>query len=555
MLNLAPWLVFVVLLVAQRAIDALAFRHLALPQRCYHRDVILLGVLGRPIAAAIAAGLVLAPLGWTLAAWLGSTPPPPAWASLDPSGWLRVPFLAAIGVVAWSLVGQARNHYYGRWHALDRLAILVSCAACVATPAAAPLALVCSLAFVMQLNYPHGLYHSWTEKRPVYEAVVLLAAAACLGPLVRVEGWMLIAGLGVGLATAYVYPAASKLTLGRPWTWALHNRMEALTVSSAHKGWMWWWTVERVARMVRPLAALRVPMQIATLALELGAIALLLDPDAGVVALVGLVAMHAGIFAASGVAFWKWVILDVALIAALWFAPSEALAPAYALPVIAAGLAAVTLARWCGTVLPLGWIDGPLVGTFVLEATTRAGESRLVAPLTMRPYDLAFGQARFHCLIDEPQIAGAYGILCAPLDAPRIDRLLRQTAGDAEAIARLAHEHGRSRRDDRTAQALERGIAQYFRNRNRLLTRGGWRARLARLPLTPPHLWMGARGRWLRSRDQVDSIEVRWTEIWHADGSVKPIADRHVCSIDVDADQAEGHPRHERAAAPLAPAA
>ncbi|MCA9288910.1 MAG: hypothetical protein KDA05_10025, partial [Phycisphaerales bacterium] len=309
------------------------------------------------------------------------------------------------------------------------------------------------------------------------------------------------------------------------------------------------------AGMVRPLAPLRVPLQIATLLLELGAIALLVDPDAGLLVLAGLVAMHTGIFAASGVAFWKWVILDAALIATLWFAPREALAPAYGLPVIAAGLAGVALARWCGTVLPLGWIDGPLVGTFVLEATTRTGERRIAAPLTMRPYDLAFGQARFHCLIDEPQIAGAYGILCAPLDAPRMDRLLRQTGPDADAIARLAREHGTVRRDDRTAEALRRGIAQYFRNRSLLIRRGGVLAWLSGVPLTPPHLWMGARGRWLRTGDEVASITIRWNEIWHADGRVQTIADREAGRLDVEPPSASEQGGDERGSGALAPAA
>lgn len=528
MLQLAPWLTLAALLAGQRVLDALAFRILALPQRCYHAPVILAGALRRPKAALLAAGLVAPP---AVAAISGAARAD--WASLDPSGWLRVVFATAIGTIAWSTAGQSHNHYYGRWHALDRVAILLACGACWLTPLAAPVALVCCLAFVMQLNYPHGLYHSWTEKRPLYEALVLLAAAAWLGVWVHVEGWMLMVGLGAIVATAYVYPAASKLRLGRPWTWILRNRMEALTVSSAHKGWMWWWPVARVLRLTRAMGPCRAPLQAATLALELGALALLVDGRAGMAVLVGLVAMHAGIFAASGVAFWKWVILDAALAAALWRMPPELLAPAFAWSSCAIGLGAVVAARWFGHTLPLGWMDGPLVGTFVLEAQTSAGERRVVAPLTMRPYDLAFGQARFHFLIDEPQVAGSYGILCRPLDVVAVERELRASGGEPSALRAIAARHGTSKRDEKRSAAFLRGLGQYFRNRNAMIERGGLARSLSACAVTPPHIWMGARGQWLGSGEPVERLIIRWTEVFHDRNGVRVVADRPVAWIDI----------------------
>lgn len=500
-----------------------AYRVFRLPESDYFRRCIVLAGLRRRGVAVGAAALCVPGL------WLGTG----GWGAFDDAAALRTVVVTAVLLIAWITTTYDINHYYGRTHAADRLVVAALAAGAVANPAFVAPFLVAAMLVWHQASHPWGVNQSFTDKLLVIDALVGFTAWIAVGAAAPVLTWHYLALLLGLVATYYFYPGLAKLRIGpRPWSWVACNRLHNLIRSTwvyGHLGFLSERAMLRVARAVRPL---NVPLQAATLAVELGVVLMPLSQDLTIGILACLIVMHAAIFLSSGLAFWKWAVLDAAIIAGLMVAGPATLGPLFSWPVLLAVGVTVALGPWHSQPAWLVWYDGPLVNLLRYEVVDPQGRTWNLPNAFIGPYDQPFCQGRIHWIIPAPMLVGIFGNIRRTdgrIGSLALMRLLERTGGDAARVARLRRRFGLRRLDPKRAEHFDRFIRRYFANLN-----ASRRRRLApRLLCHPKHFHHWTRDPAYRMQSPVTSFRAWYVEAYADDRGVSVLGEFIVREVEV----------------------
>lgn len=418
-----------------------------------------------------------------------------SWAALDDGGLLRMVVGIAAGLLAWTNAGCDFNAYYGRRHLVDRALIVLTGALVLAHPVFVPAFLMVLMPFWRQVTHPPVIGEAITDKLLVVDLVIAFAA------FVQVWAALLLMPAAIGVQTYhfmvlamglvsmhYFFPGWAKVRLGRPWTWVMKNRLSDLVMNAwvhGHAGFLPRRVAARIVRFMRPLD---IPMQAATLAIELAALILLADQRLAVAVLGALVLMHIGIILASGIAFWKWAIVGSAMIVFLLSAGPATLMPLFSTEALACGVAVALLGRWHSTPAMLGWFDSRLVQFFRYEIIDEHGRIHALPNTFFAPYDQAFCQGRLAFLCDEPFLVATHGNIRPRESGPSagvIRALIERSEGDPSRIARLCRRYGAVRKDEAQAERFDRFIRRSFDN----LSRHRRKTTIFGLLWHPKHFW------------------------------------------------------------------
>ena len=185
---------------------------------------------------------------------------------------------------------------------------------------------------------------------------------------------------------------------------------------SAHLqgNWLGQLTEETVVRVADFLRGADVATNGYTLFAEVGATLMLLDRRAARFFLGACAVMHVGILMTTGIFFWKWILVDIAMI---WYAgslwtwggPDMSIKKwvAAALPVVTF---LVALTHFKTTGILFAWWDTRHSQHFTYEVETESGERYTLDPRYFVPYDIMFVQSRFYYLLPRAILPGTYGV-------------------------------------------------------------------------------------------------------------------------------------------------
>jgi hypothetical protein len=423
-----------------------------------------------------------------------------AWRRLDCGGALRLIAGGAALALAWSLATLDYNLYLDRWHALDRALLAASALLVLAHPGFAAPFLVSALAFAGQLEHPLGA-QSWTDKAPLVHLLLLFSVWLAFACARRADARVFLLLALCARAADYVVPAFGKLEIG----WLEHERLAHLWLAARSHGWLAGLPEETALRVAAWIDAANAPLLWATLALELAPLLAFADRRLAAALLLGAIGLHAGIFAASGICFWKWMWLD-ALLAGAILGPARARiaslfgprSPAFwlSVPLVGCGAAVFGSVR-------LAWIDTPLDHVYAVEVVGASGRAYPVGPEHFAPYDLHFAQNRFAYLVDAPHLAMTYG---GSHDLAAARSL--SAARGADEVRAIDARLGASHRDRERVRRLAHFLARHFA----ALNRQGEKPRLALR--APHHIWASAgEGAWV-GQEPVERVRVRWRTTW-----------------------------------------
>jgi hypothetical protein len=492
-----------------------------LPERAYRAPFILGAAMRRPLFLLVALGAVAVPL---------LIPGAHSWRTSGDGGALHV-VCSALGLTfGWTLASQPVNRYMGRGHAADRLIILGLALGVVIAPAALPAFLVAATAFWRQVRFPWVIFESSTDKLPVHDALVVIGAYLPLTAIDAQPGHALLVILGV-TGAYYFYPGLAKLRIGpRPLTWVLRNRVHHIVQATWVHGYLAHRPAERIRRFARLLRPLDVPIQAATLGVELGALLLAADRVVAAAVLGGCLLMHLGILAVSGIGFWKWMLLDAALIAGVLLLPDAQAALALGLqPLLLAG-AVIATAPWHSSPAWLAWFDAPYANAFRYECLTRSGALVRVPGTFFGPHDQAMCQGRLRYLVDAPALVGIFGNIRRRgrrVDSWTLTRLIERSGGDAQRLARLKARAGINSYDARMAGLFDVFIRRHIEHWNRRPRRRA----LWWLPGAPAHFLHTSPDPAPAPDDPIVALRVRYVEAWCGDGGVRVLEDRVVREV------------------------
>jgi hypothetical protein len=428
-------------------------------------------------------------------------------------------------ILAWAFSLSEFNFYYNQGHYVDRLLLLVLAGLVLVNPIFATIFVVFAVTFVSQFNYPEILNYSWFDKTLLFKVLLLFGVFNIVGLFVkfRPSHFVFLALCLIG--SDYFLAGLSKLTIGnRVYDWVLKNQVHNLFVSSYVNGWVRFLDQPTVLPIAAGMKLFDIPLQLFTLAVELGGLLLVVGRRASILILYGAVLLHVGIFLSSGIFFWKWILLDLSLAILLWknrhtldallFTKWNAI---LSLLVMLIGYTFLSQTR-------AGWFDTRVNNFYEFEAVGEDGSVYNIPRGFWAPYDIPFAQDNFYFLNDDKVLAGTYGTQRDAGIAIAVNRA--ETVAEIQA---LWEEYGRSRYSEAAAQTFDDFVRTFVRNAN-------LRTGALTLPafLRPPHhITTFAPENAYEGQSPIQRIRVRYIETFYNGEEIIVLEDKVVREIEI----------------------
>ncbi len=340
-----------------------------------------------------------------------------SWELIDVSMRMRNFVWIVAAVMGVNFILSDYNYYYDHSFLFDRAVLGVLLLLIRVHPGFLFPFLVTLMAFALQIHHPlPEAMWNWPDKRMPTHLLIALVWFVYLRIFVRTDSRLpLILGLVVAGST-YAHAGLSKIAIGPELTtWLLENPTSNIFVSAYQNGnWLGHLSESQVVTVAGILGKVDVLNNAFTLIAELGAALVLLDRRVARLFLAACILLHLGILATTGIFFWKWIIIDAAMI---WYAgtlwkwglPDPTVSKAYA-----AGLTALTIAfavsHFKTTGVLFAWWDTRHCQFFSYEVETEDGERSRLDPRYFAPYDIMFVQSRFYYVLPWPVLPGTFGV-------------------------------------------------------------------------------------------------------------------------------------------------
>jgi hypothetical protein len=451
------------------------------------------------------------------------------WETWEAGQALRVLVMTIVMTLAWAGATFEYNMYLDRGHALDRLLLVALAIASWKRPLAVPFFTVLAVVMLREANSPLG--HDDFDWRPMTEILMLFSCFAWLSFLRSIETKHFLL-LALCLYGAYYYQAGvSKLFYGETGSWLTQNRLSNLFVSSYAHGWLGFLPASSfvaLAKLSRHLDFVNALFALAVA--ELGSIVFLnLQPRLARAWLLCAALLHTGIFAFSGIFFWKWIVVDLAL----WHFVRRGGATVHAqifasklVPMFGAALIFFSTGKtYFNPQIGVAWWDTKLSESYHLYAVGKSGRSWPVSPASFAPYEARMMQEDWCFVTRERRLTAIYGTTGSFAVFQELE-----AARTAEDVARIVSRHGWSCHDVARAKSFDGFVAEFFENTNRA---GGRKHRWLSLIGRPAHIWAQRQSDDFAFQEPVVCVEI-WRErrLWNGDAIV-PVGSEKIHVIQV----------------------
>ncbi len=495
------------LLLALAVVSRVFYRSVQLDEDAYRSSSITLAALGTPRLVV----LVVAPAA--VAVWLRRGL---SWGAVAEGRLVRLLMFAAAGTLVVSLAFYEPNWFLGQAHLADRALLVGLLVASAWRPIAlVPFAILAAV-IASQFAVPLGRY-TWNDKRLVLDVVILFGLAAGAGIIRRRAGvGAFLGACGVLVVSWYLVAAGGKISLA----WPGREELANMTRSAHLAGWLPGGSADAVADLVGSLNGVLVP---AAIAVEVAAVLVLLGRRPAVAALVALSGLHLAVFAISGIFFWKWMVVEAALVVFLLRCRRDTLSGfGPALVLLALPVAAVSPRLF--DVAGLSWYDTPYAVTLELEAVGASGTRYRVDRNDLSPYEVLLAQGRLGFVARPAMLVGSSGVAVDWDVASRI--VQARSPGDLAAAERR---FARSQYDEADALVFDRFVRARFER---------WADQPALRP--PHHIWTGrapallnVAGTAFSGQEEVAEVQVRMHKVWWDGQRHRPLADCIVRAVPI----------------------
>ena len=451
-----------------------------LPEASYAGPVIAAGVLQRfLVEPAFAPGYLLrigvvAALMWLLVARFATLRAP--WSRLEQGALLRLMVVIPTLLLAWDFATYDYNLYYDRSHLVDRLALGALGGLVLWRPVFVLPFAVMAVAVIGQFNHPIGGY-SVAEPFLLVRWLLLFAAfflARAAGTGHRPGDFAFLTF--TLLAASYFVSGLGKIRLD----WFTQGDVALLLPATFANGWLGFLDHGTVGALTRGLARVDWMLVAGMVVFECAAVLCLLRRGVFLFFLAAWPVFHLSVFALSGIFFWKWIVLEVAILLLLLKRPDSALFEVFSrrhfvlsIPLIVGGTIWFQPAN-------LSWYNAAVSYVYRFEGVGESGRRYSLPPAFFAPYDYQFTLGAFAYISPYRQLDVVWG-------ATR-DRALATamaSAGGPGDVEVLERERGQWFFDaDRTGR-LEAFLQRFVGTYNE---RGSKRTLLGALA-PPPHLW------------------------------------------------------------------
>lgn len=435
-------------------------------------------------------------------------------------------FVSIVALVsAWTFTTYDINLYFNQPHVLDRvllagLAVLVVWRPVLIIPYTFML-----FAMIWQLDYPLVTQYPWTEMNMLVRILTLWSAAYLTQLLTRGNrtSEFLFATLCL-IASFYWGSGIGKFELN----WIAHPHLNLLWAGAFANGWLSFLQPEQIASIVKATQPLALPLMAFTLLVEWAVLTILAHRNVTRFFLFGFIVFHTGIFVVTGMLFWKWIVIEIALII-LFFARKATAPNIYS----ATRRVLSVLVIACGGLLfkpsNLSWYDTRLAYIYQLRGVDRSGKEYEIPIRSLTPYADTFTLGNFGYLSHHPQLTHIWGVT----SDRHLASLLASPKQRAEIFA-LENTQGTVLYDETKSRRFDDFVQQYFAHLNARGTKPAFFTPLQ----APPHLWTIPRDPVFTGQEPLVRVIVYQRTWLLEDDTTTVIRTRHIRTIDIPSKEA-----------------
>ncbi len=298
---------------------------------------------------------------------------------------------ASILVFTWSQGLYAKNFYFDRWHIFERGVLVLSGGLVVLSPAFIPLYLIYLNIIISQFDHPEINGFNRTHSTLPYTMLLILSGFVFADFVVSVEPYAVTFLLLCGFAANYFQPGIGKLKLG-PWYYLSRNNPMFLFMNAYACGWLSTLDEQTVVKIGQLADKYKLLVNSGVILIEIGIVLVLLSIEVAIVLAIAAFCLHLFIFLLTGVNFWKWMAVNIAIVVGLLIGdvPSVLFEDWFWLIL---SLFFIVFARgWMKPKL-LGWLDSPYTLYYEIKGITKDGNEYVdIDPNIFAPYDYMFSQ-------------------------------------------------------------------------------------------------------------------------------------------------------------------
>jgi hypothetical protein len=426
------------------------------------------------------------------------------WKDWEAGTSLRALVMVLLVALAWSGSTFEYSMYLDRGHALDRLLLVALTLLSWRTPLAVPFATRWAIVMLEEAYVPIPLDDF--DFRSVAEVLIVFSCFtwASLRRSFKTKHFLLV---GLGAWASYYYAAGvAKINYGPAWSWFLENHISNIAANAHVRGWMSFLSDGTFSAAVAFIRRFDLALAAYTLVIELGALVVFVHPRIVRAWVVLCALLHFGIFAFTGIFFWKWMVTNLAFYFFLRYGGAKIAKQMCRrwLVVLFAG-AMVYNSRGRDYFYPqtgVAWYDSKFVENYVLYAIGKSGHKYLLAPGYLTPMDMHWTQGRLCYATSERSITGIYGTTG---NFGLVKKL--ETLATPEEALKLINSGSPCANPKRQA-IFDDFFTRYFRNLNRHDRELHWVSAVG----APRHLWVLPLGDLYERQEPVEKIEL-WRDL------------------------------------------
>jgi hypothetical protein len=518
-----PYLPILILLVGFYFSWPLAYKLFALSENIYSQPIILVAALKVfPVQAVLVITIVLLLLNYTSTSWNRF------YSHLNWKRWnddfkLRGFIVFVALILAWAFSTYEFNSYYGQPHYFDRIFLIVLALLIWINPIFVFPFITFAITLVSQFEHPNVLQYSWTDKRLIFDTLILFTVFVFLNLIFKVSPLAFVFLAFCLQAAHYFIPSLAKIQLGNsPLDWLNHNQLHLLFVSSYVNGWLGFLTQNDVLSVARLIKEFNIPLQFITLVSEAGFLFILVNRRVATVLLIGAILLHIGICVSSGIFFWKWILLDIAFLLLIRQKVAQQL---FTLKFLVLSIILIVFSEMYFHPTRLAWFDTRVNNMFELEAVDEKGYIFDIPRGFFAPYDLVFAQNRFPYLSQERLLVGTFGAVSTFEQEQQINSA--QLPTDLNV---LKSSLGINRYDPDVAEEFDAFIIRVFTNVNSNLQSPIFLPSILR---PPHHITIFASENPYNRQYPVVTVRVKFIETYYDDSQITLLSEKIIREIGI----------------------
>ena len=316
--------------------------------------------------------------------------------------------LFIFSIYAWGIITLDYNLYFNQAYHIDRVLLLVLFILSFRFPLAFIYFTICSLIFLNQVSYPSfGLKfpEAYVYIKPLLEVLILFIIFIFLKKIYKKLSILSFFIVVICFHAAnYFIPGLGKVLLSEhyiDWIWV--NDLGNILIAKYSQGWLSEFvSIETIEVIVGWVNTFTIPMQLFAFTIQVIVLFVFIKKRFALILFISFELLHLGIFMASGIFFWRWMLLNFAIVYVIQNLNSKDIEQIFNYKIMLFTMPFIMLGYGFFHSYWLAWYDTPLNSFNQVYATTENGERYEIDINLFAPYDRVFYRYTLNCFIDKP---------------------------------------------------------------------------------------------------------------------------------------------------------